>query len=112
MDGLIVKVFSLNGKRCKGHTAADIEVLDEILEAHSVHDLSISIYPNPSTDIIKINGEKEEDSHFQIISTAGLEVEHGNVPEEGIPVSNLSSGMYILVIDSSKGISTTKFYKD
>lgn len=99
----LVYSFTFNG---------ETTVLDEILEAHSVHDLSISIYPNPSTDIIKINGKKEEDSHFQIISTAGLEVEHGNVPEEGIPVSNLSSGMYILVIDSSKGMSTTKFYKD
>ncbi|RKR14678.1 putative secreted protein (Por secretion system target) [Maribacter vaceletii] len=87
-------------------------VLDEILETNSVHDLHISIYPNPSTDIIQLHGDKEIDSHFQIISTAGLEVEHGNVPEEGIPVSNLSSGMYILVIDTSKGMSTTKFYKD
>lgn len=90
-------------------------VLDEILEPLSLENesaLSISVYPNPTTDIIQLNGEKEVDSHFQIISTAGLEVEHGEVPQEGIPVSKLSSGMYILVIDTSKGMSTTKFYKD
>lgn len=90
-------------------------VLDEIVEPLSLDStsaLSISVYPNPTTDIIQLNGDKEIDSHFQIISTAGLEVEHGEVSQEGIPVSNLSSGMYILVIDTSKGISTTKFYKD
>ena len=90
-------------------------VLDEIKEPLSLENEkppSIFVYPNPSTDIIKFNGEKEVDSHFHIISTAGLEVNHGEVTQEGIPVSNLSSGMYILVIDSSKGMSTTKFYKD
>ena len=102
-DYSLVYSFTFNG---------ETTILDEILETQSIPDLNISVYPNPSTDIIQINGEKQKDSQFQIISTAGLEVEHGSVPEEGIPVSNLSSGMYILVIDSSKGMSTTKFYKD
>lgn len=89
-------------------------VLDAINEEHSLDATapSISVYPNPTTDILKVNGEKEIDSHFQIISTSGLEVDTGEVPEEGISVSNLSSGLYILVIDTSKGMSTTKFYKD
>ncbi|WP_291871152.1 S8 family serine peptidase [Maribacter sp.] len=90
-------------------------VLDEILEPLSLENNvapSISVYPNPSTDIIQLDGDKEADSHFQIISTSGLEVDNGKVSQEGISVSNLSSGMYILVIDTSKGMSTTKFYKD
>ncbi len=89
-------------------------ILEDINEENSLKETlpSISVYPNPTTDIIRINGEKEKDSHFQIISTSGLEVDNGEVPEKGIPVSNLSSGLYILVIDTSKGISTTKFYKD
>ncbi len=100
----VISTFTFNG---------ETTVLDEILETNTINKKhSISVYPNPSSDIIKISGDNEENSNFQIISTAGLEVEHGNVPEEGIPVSKLSSGMYILVIDSSEGISTTKFYKD
>ena len=89
-------------------------VIEDINVEHSSNSLtpSISVYPNPSRDIIQIQGDKDAAGKFEIISASGMRVNTGNMSENSISVSDLSSGMYILRIDTSKGISTTKFYKD
>ena len=69
----------------------------------------ISIYPNPSDDIIYI------DSKLTIQNYTVIDI-YGNLIATGfnqkINVSHFASGIYILIIESNKGLFQTKFIKE
>lgn len=65
---------------------------------------SISVYPNPTRDVLHISSASElENSHFGIYSVEGKLLMKDKTGEQ-IDVSNLSSGMYILKLtDTTSG---------
>jgi hypothetical protein len=75
----------------------------------------IKVYPNPASNMLKIDMEVPIQS-FQIINLQGKTVltSTQNDPESltEIDVSTLSPGMYLLMIRSSKGQGIAKFLKD
>lgn len=69
----------------------------------------INIYPNPSTDFIKVEGLSAE-TEFQIFSTSGVLVKSGKTKNaENIHVKNLAKGIYLLKLEAGK---TLKFVKE
>ena len=83
-------------------------------EALSINDNALSqlsVYPNPSSNVININTP----SSVEIISTELYDV-LGNVVLKGadskeINVSNLSTGMYLLNITTNQGSISTKVFR-
>jgi hypothetical protein len=73
----------------------------------------ISVYPNPVGSILNIaNQSNLSDASFRISNIVGQTVKNSSVlSNEGIDVSNLSSGLYILSVDSKEGNKTVKFQK-
>jgi hypothetical protein len=72
----------------------------------------IHIFPNPSTDWIKIDGLKET-SHVQIFDIAGkLVLSQECQIEETINISDLNAGMYIVHVQNSEGVYSTKLVKE
>ena len=78
--------------------------------------LSLSIYPNPTIDIvsIKISGEKDEErrlSIYDISGTAVLDMGNYNVGSLSIEqnVSELSPGMYWLQVASAQSVTYHRF---
>lgn len=69
--------------------------------------VSISIYPNPTSDIIKISGNLIE-ANYSMFSIIGKKVKAGKVTDEGIIVSDLSTGNYILKISTDNNVITRK----
>lgn len=59
---------------------------------------NVSIYPNPSQNILFIKGNKATD--FSIIDLIGNVVMEGNIIDNSISVEKLTSGMYIFKIDN------------
>ncbi len=58
-----------------------------------------SIYPNPSNNTIHVRGDLETGSHIIITDISGRKVLEMNVQEQnGIDISDLSEGTYILAI--------------
>ncbi|MEM1002116.1 MAG: T9SS type A sorting domain-containing protein, partial [Bacteroidota bacterium] len=73
--------------------------------------LGISVFPNPAVNELEINAELSQDAVYSIVSSSGTIVKKGSAVEK-VPVSNLSSGLYILVVQDYSGIQSAKFYKN
>ena len=68
----------------------------------------ISIYPNPSSDFLKLNNVKDKED-FIIVNNLGQEVKNGTITtNENIDIQTLSSGLYYLKL---KRGNTIKFVK-
>jgi hypothetical protein len=72
---------------------------------------NINIYPNPSKDWIKIDGLTES-SNIQIFDITGkLILQQEYQVDDKIDISSLTTGMYILNIRNSEGVSSKKIIK-
>jgi hypothetical protein len=72
---------------------------------------NISIYPNPSKDWVKIDGLTEL-SDVQIFDITGkLVLSQEYQLDDRIDISSLTTGMYILNIRNSEGVSSKKIIK-
>ena len=111
-----------------GNTVANVAKFDSLLitaaaaeDLLGINDLdnslvdAIKLYPNPANDVInlsasnKINLKKLEvlDVNGRIIKSTSLE----NITNKKINISELNSGLYLINIYSSEGMTTKKFIK-
>ncbi len=69
----------------------------------------ISIFPNPANAILRIRTENLELKTLKILSVLGQEVYHKAIlADTNIDISNLSQAIYILQIETEKGIVIKK----
>ena len=73
--------------------------------------LGISVYPNPAVNELEIDAELSQDAVYSIVTTSGTIAKKGSAVGK-VSVSDLSSGLYVLVVQDYSGIQTTKFYKN
>lgn len=73
--------------------------------------INMSISPNPVKNVLNINAE-EKINKLSIYNINGSLVQHYENGNNSIDVSYLTKGMYILVVQSEKGISQNKFIKE
>ena len=94
----------------------DVKVVAETL---STNDLtasksSLSLFPNPATDVVKVNlGDKFNTSKVQITLTnlSGKQVSKVAYDANGIDVSNLPAGLYLVTATDGKNTVTKKLIK-
>ena len=74
----------------------------------------VSIYPNPSSDIIKLIGIEKLNGYetSEIISITGALVDTKDLRSTVIDISNLDRGIYLFNIPHSKGTETIRFIRD
>lgn len=83
---------------------------------NEVNETAFSIYPNPANDVLHVALNKA-DSHCNIVVTdlsgrqVYLQSAISNLQSE-INISSLNTGIYIVSIQSNKGVSTTKLVKE
>jgi hypothetical protein len=114
--GLVVQTgFSVVG--LLGNPAQEVEngnvvVTAPNLTAVSFEATNIKMYPNPATDILTLNAQ-ENIEKIQIFNALGQNVWNQTTynTEINIPVSNLSSGLYIIKATINGQESATKFFK-
>lgn len=78
---------------------------------NNMNKTNMSISPNPVRDYLFINGN-EQVIKATIFTINGSLIQTINTIDNKIDVSNLSKGMYIMVVQSDKGISQNKFIKE
>jgi hypothetical protein len=78
---------------------------------NNINTTTMSISPNPVKDYIFINGA-DQLLKASIYTINGSLVQTLNTLDNKIDVSNLSQGMYILVVQTDKGITQNKFIKE
>jgi Secretion system C-terminal sorting domain/Receptor L domain len=70
----------------------------------------VSIYPNPSSNIINLNGA--DGSSYTIYDLVGRQVIDGQISDDAISIDHLSPGMYYLHLDSDSVKSVYKIWKE
>ena len=75
-----------------------------------LQNIAINIYPNPVIDILNIN-YKEQIKRLQIFTISGQILVTANNTKT-INLQNLTSGLYIIKIETEKGIITKKLIKN
>lgn len=75
----------------------------------------IQVYPNPATDFIRIQFDEysPEATQVMLMDATGKQVFSGNITSEetNLPVYELASGLYTVVVKSAGGVYQTKFVK-
>ena len=71
----------------------------------------VNIYPNPTADIIYMDGLPER-TNYQLIDSNGSTIIQGKVNGSSIDLSNLSSGIYFLQLINESKISAKKIVKN
>lgn len=83
-----------------GWTISDggkIDNCNSLSDAEYEKDL-ITVYPNPTTNFIKVQGLKQP-TKYAIYNAFGVNIDLGTVHNKGIDVSGYSSGVYLLKLD-------------
>lgn len=73
--------------------------------------LQIMVYPNPAVEWMTVEAKLSEDAVYTIVTSSGNIVKRGK-PIESINVSDLASGLYVLVVQDHSGMKSSKFYKN
>lgn len=71
----------------------------------------IAIYPNPVSSAFHLSAENANISKIQVINSLGQNVKTIDTNFETVDISELSSGMYILKIDTESGSVNKKIIK-
>jgi Secretion system C-terminal sorting domain len=70
----------------------------------------VFIYPNPSTNIINVNGA--DGLNYTLYDVVGRQVNDGQISNNAISIDHLSTGMYYLHLDSDSVKSVYKIWKE
>jgi len=72
----------------------------------------VTIYPNPVHDILYINSDRLNIRLLTLFAHSGIKVKSQNKNNHELIVSDLSKGIYILKIDTDKGVISKKILKE
>ncbi|MFY0672317.1 MAG: T9SS type A sorting domain-containing protein [Bacteroidia bacterium] len=86
-----------------------IEQINVLLSTSKIQSQTISVYPNPAMNTLKIEGAEE--FTFQIMALSGKTVLSG-YSQKQIDISNLPSGVYHLSLVLNETVLNTQFVKN
>lgn len=86
------------------YTLNDLDVVENNL-------LEMSIYPNPTIDIVNVNIDDYQDAQIQISDLTGKIVLEQKLNSSSVDVSHLSTGMYLLKVQSGNLNAEAKLLK-
>lgn len=72
---------------------------------------TIRIYPNPASTTIHIDVEVSKDVEYNIVDNMGKTILRGQVNSQGVDVSNLAKGSYLLQVKTETTYATQRFEK-
>jgi len=90
-------------------TIEELSTAITILKADS----KLSVYPNPAKDMLYISS-LADNSSISIADITGKQVAayRANTVQNGVSISGLSAGLYIITVKDAAGIHTAKFVKE
>ncbi|QHI39224.1 Arylsulfatase [Kordia antarctica] len=98
-----------------GGNNGNIMLSNMVLSTNDFAMENLTIYPNPTTDILHIDfKESVNNLEIEITSITGKKVQilrESNIKSKKIDFSNLTSGLYILRLKSDSGVVTRKVMK-
>ncbi|MDO1513039.1 S8 family serine peptidase [Maribacter confluentis] len=86
-------------------------VLESFNTLNIAPELSFNVFPNPAFNAIQLNVNTTDTTMYRIVSTSGVELKMGKVPNSRIDVSDLPPGLYVLQVQDFGLKKSAKFYK-
>ncbi len=85
----------------------------DVLSVNTQNLIHFVIYPNPTKDILTINGVKEK-AQYKIYTSIGQIIKQGIIENQisNIPLNCLTAGIYFIELSTEKGIKSIKFIKE
>jgi len=80
------------------------------LSVNDIDGVDFNIYPNPTTNQLKIEGNLVVDT-FKIVDLSGRTLKEGKLQNNAIDVEELNTGTYIIELNSNGNRATKKFNK-
>jgi hypothetical protein len=77
----------------------------------SLSNISLTIYPNPATDIITIETD-EQVTNVELFSSIGQKINVTTNAKQQINISDLAAGAYSLIIHTTNGNVQKRFVKE
>lgn len=94
----------------KGEYAFGIK--DATASINATKAIPFKIYPNPTKDLLFVEGNKIQNSSFTIKNLAGKLLLNGEITNNGINVKSLPAGVYLLTITTEKDSIILRFIKE
>ena len=83
---------------------------DSNLGSYQKHDLNVKVFPNPSSEILSIEVDKEKSLTYEIININGIKVSDGTIDKYAyLSLSDFSSGTYFIKINNDTDVILKKF---
>lgn len=92
--------------------ATELNTALELNELALRENIKLSVYPNPTTEKIHIEGELSEHAFYSIVSSNGITLKKGKAAYKSIDVQDLSSGFYSLTIFEDGAQQSMNFIKN
>jgi hypothetical protein len=105
-------VSGLNANPTQEADLGSIVLVSTVLSVNEVNDASVSVYPNPSSDVWNITANTPIQS-IEIVNLLGQRVsfETPNATNVAIANSHLSAGVYTATVVTEEGSKTTKLVR-
>jgi hypothetical protein len=102
-------------KNIRREVYSDFQYLEVTGVANNSTKLKVNAFPNPTTGLLTIQGDKIEKSQLQVNDLTGRtvfskELHFGD--QHQIDISSLPSGIYLLNLNSKNGVYTSKIVKN
>ena len=70
------------------------------------------MYPNPTDNILYVRMMDNREGTYRLVNLVGQQVDAGTLTEDGINVSKLGTGVYIIEVNDGQKTSSKKFVKN
>ncbi|WP_121665913.1 BspA family leucine-rich repeat surface protein [Mesonia aquimarina] len=91
---------------------ASTEIIDDLSTDPYIFESSISLYPNPTQNILNIETKnKAEIKKLKLFNLNGIQIETVVNNKKQLNVENLSNGIYFIKITTNQGTVTKRFVK-
>ncbi|WP_024741109.1 T9SS type A sorting domain-containing protein, partial [Tenacibaculum maritimum] len=87
------------------------EIEGEPLASEAV--TSFMVFPNPATNFVQVKSNSSNNLVYKIVNPIGQVVKTGKMKDDnGVDVSKLEPGLYIIEVNDGQKSMTTNFVKD
>jgi len=78
---------------------------------HAVEQLDFVLYPNPTADILRVTSESESTISYRIFDAIGQVIQQNTATDQGINVSQLNKGVYLIELNQGNKRVVKRFVK-
>ena len=112
-DSMLVTCSFSDNQEVWQHPSYSNCYVNIVLSLNRLEALDLNIYPNPFSDKVFFENNKNERISLSIINSTGQDVKRIDISDKNVSIdlSDLEDGIYVLRLSNGKGVKTLKMIK-